>query len=129
MKHEEHQMSSKEHQTSVGEQAENPTNAMEETSRDSVTKENIPEESPTSTVAEGPTSPPAPKKGARFWLLILTLAVTAILAALDMTIVTTTLPTISATLQGGEDYVWVSGTYFLAVSVPPPSHEMSRKDG
>ncbi len=55
------------------------------------------------------------KKGLRFWLIVVSLAVTAILAALDGTIVTTSLPSISADLDGGSNYVWVSGAYFLAV--------------
>ncbi|KAL3952617.1 hypothetical protein ACCO45_012560 [Purpureocillium lilacinum] len=60
------------------------------------------------------------KKGLRFWLIVVSLAVTAILAALDGTIVTTSLPSISADLDGGSNYVWVSGAYFLAVTALQP---------
>ncbi|KAH8888998.1 MFS general substrate transporter-like protein [Thozetella sp. PMI_491] len=51
----------------------------------------------------------------RFWLIVLGLSITAVLAALDGTIISTTLPSISASLGGGKEYVWVSGSYFLAV--------------
>ena len=57
----------------------------------------------------------AEKKDLRFWLIVLSLAITAILAALDGTIISTTLPSISTALEGGTEYVWVSGSYFLAV--------------
>jgi hypothetical protein len=54
------------------------------------------------------------KKGARFWLILLSLSICAAVTALDGTIITTTLPSITAALGGGEEYVWVSGSYFLA---------------
>jgi hypothetical protein len=53
------------------------------------------------------------KKDTRFWVIILGLSITALLAALDGTILTTALPSITAALQGGEKFVWVSGAYFL----------------
>lgn len=57
------------------------------------------------------------KKDLRFWLIIVSLSISAVLAALDATIITTTLPTITATLGGGEEYVWVTGSYFLTMLV------------
>ncbi len=65
--------------------------------------------------AEENTTYVAEKKDVRFWLIVVSLAITAILAALDGTIISTTLPSISAALEGGQEYVWVSGSYFLAM--------------
>lgn len=56
----------------------------------------------------------AEKKDLRFWLIVASLGITALLAGIDGTIISTTLPSISAALGGGEEYVWVSGSYFLA---------------
>ena len=87
-----------------------PGNSIEVSNRekeagDTTTQENSTTES-TEYVAE--------KKDLRFWLIIASLAITALLAGIDGTIISTTLPSISAALGGGEEYVWVSGSYFLA---------------
>ncbi|KAH8821392.1 major facilitator superfamily domain-containing protein [Xylogone sp. PMI_703] len=61
-------------------------------------------------------------KDARFWLIIVTLSVTAILAAIDATIITTALPRIVSALSGGEKYVWVVGSYFLSSTALQPMY-------
>lgn len=58
--------------------------------------------------------PPVPPKDWRFWSIIASLGITAVLAAIDGTIITTALPSIAAALSGGEKYVWVVGAYFLS---------------
>lgn len=63
---------------------------------------------------------PTHKKDWRFWSIIACLSITALLASIDGTIITTSLPSIVNDLSGGDKYVWVVGSYFLAryVSVP-----------
>lgn len=57
---------------------------------------------------------PAPQKyGWRFWMIFAGLALSALLSALEGSIVSTALPTILADLGGGEDYTWVINIYFL----------------
>jgi hypothetical protein len=58
---------------------------------------------------EGSTS----KRGFRFWLIMLSLAVTSILSALEGTIVSTALPTIVGHLGGAELFIWTVNGYFL----------------
>jgi hypothetical protein len=54
----------------------------------------------------------APPKDWRFWSVIFCLGICSILAAIDATIVVTALPSITATLSGAQNYVWVIGAYF-----------------
>ncbi|KAI5458710.1 major facilitator superfamily transporter [Mariannaea sp. PMI_226] len=60
------------------------------------------------------------KKDAKFWLIIVSLAITALLAALEATIISTALPSITAALQGGQNYVWVAGAYYLSLTALQP---------
>ncbi|KOS17777.1 putative MFS-type transporter [Escovopsis weberi] len=72
------------------------------------------------TLTGGSDAYTAEKKDARFWLIILTLGITSILVAVDGTIIQTTLPTITDTLGGGTDFIWVSGVFFLAITALQP---------
>ncbi|EJU01276.1 MFS general substrate transporter [Dacryopinax primogenitus] len=54
------------------------------------------------------------KKDAGFWMIILSLCVTSWLAAIDLTSVSTALPTIVDDLHGGSDFVWVGSAFTLA---------------
>ncbi|KZT52008.1 iron permease [Calocera cornea HHB12733] len=54
------------------------------------------------------------KKDAGFWMIMLSLCVTSWLAAIDLTSVSTALPTIVDELHGGSDFVWVGSAYTLA---------------
>ncbi|KZT60043.1 hypothetical protein CALCODRAFT_422802, partial [Calocera cornea HHB12733] len=49
-----------------------------------------------------------------FWMIILSLCVTSRLAAIDLTSVSTALPTIIEDLKGDSDFVWVASAYTLA---------------
>ena len=51
--------------------------------------------------------------GWRYWTVIAALSVTALLPALEGTVVSTALPSIVQDLHGGEFYVWVVNSYFL----------------
>lgn len=49
----------------------------------------------------------------RFWVILVTCAVMALLSALENTVVTTALPHIVADLDMGENYVWITNVFFL----------------
>lgn len=60
---------------------------------------------------------PAPKrkgKGSAFWLAFLAIISSIFLSALDLTAVSTVLPTITADLQGGDKFTWIGSAYALA---------------
>lgn len=54
-----------------------------------------------------------PKRGFRFWCIMMALASTSILSALEGTIVSTALPTIVGHLRGAELFIWTVNGYFL----------------
>ncbi len=51
--------------------------------------------------------------GWRVWLIFSGLAVSALLSALEGSVISTALPTIAAELGSGASYVWVINLYFL----------------
>ena len=53
------------------------------------------------------------QRGPRFWGIMVALSVTAILSALEGTVVSTALPTIIRDLGGDELYLWAPNGYFL----------------
>ncbi|KAH7336904.1 iron permease [Rhizoctonia solani] len=73
------------------------------------------EKSPTQSVDAGDqaTIAPAPqKKGARFWLIFVAICASTFLSALELTSVSTALPTIVEDLHG-HDFAWVGSAYTL----------------
>ncbi|KAJ5971598.1 MFS general substrate transporter [Penicillium vulpinum] len=64
-----------------------------------------------------PDSNSSSKKDLRFWLVFLSISMATFLAALDTSIISTALPTISAELGSGELYIWVINTYLLSSTV------------
>ena len=66
--------------------------------------------------------PPARKKGkgSAFWLAFLAIVSSIFLSALDLTAVSTVLPTITADLQGGDKFTWVGSAYALASTAVLP---------
>lgn len=63
-----------------------------------------------------PTQPgaePAFHAGWRIWVIFSGLAVSALLSALEGSVISTALPTIAAELGSGGNYVWVINLYFL----------------
>ncbi|RDW61771.1 MDR family MFS transporter [Aspergillus mulundensis] len=67
-----------------------------------------------------PIDPSLTKKGARFWLIMLALTVSGLLAALESTVVATALPSITAELGDGAKYTWVIIAYFLTMTAFQP---------
>ena len=63
-------------------------------------------------------SPPSPPKfspkGSAFWMSFVAIVVCMFLSAMDLTAVSTVLPTITEDLNGGDDFVWVGSAYALA---------------
>ena len=53
------------------------------------------------------------KRGKRFWAIIGSLCVAALLSALENTVVATALPFIVTKLDLGADYIWVTNVFFL----------------
>ena len=58
-------------------------------------------------------SPQTEAKGWRFWAIFPALCITALLAAVESTVVSTALPFIVHELEAGELYVWFVNVYFL----------------
>lgn len=54
-----------------------------------------------------------PKRGFQFWAIIVALCIVGLLAALENTVVTTSLPTIVNDLSIGENYIWITNIFFL----------------
>ncbi|KAI9056773.1 iron permease [Trametes sanguinea] len=63
---------------------------------------------------ESPAHPPKAHKGSAFWLCFTAVVVCNFLSALDVTAVSTALPTITDELHGGDLFVWVGAAYGLA---------------
>lgn len=56
------------------------------------------------------------KRGWRFYTILISIACTGLLTALEATITSTALPSIVSDLGGGDVFVWVANGYFLAMS-------------
>ncbi len=59
----------------------------------------------------------------RFWAVIVGLAITTLLAALEHTVVTTSAPAIVSDLRMEENYIWITNSFFVSrcVMCSPPS--------
>lgn len=57
--------------------------------------------------------PPDFHRGIRFWLIIATLCPMTAISALEMTVITTSLPTIAHVLSLQDSYTWVIHAFFL----------------
>ncbi|KAJ7595489.1 major facilitator superfamily domain-containing protein [Mycena floridula] len=74
----------------------------------------MPELEPNPSIETAVPPEPKAKKGSAFWLTIVALVITTFLSALDLTAVSTALPTIVRDLKGGSDFVWVGSAYALS---------------
>ncbi|KAL5089079.1 hypothetical protein Trisim1_005936 [Trichoderma cf. simile WF8] len=81
-------------------------------------KETAPVPAPVADVT--PDGEPAPPKDARFWLIFVAISCVTFLVALDTSIISTALPTITAKLNSGELYVWIINSYLLAATTSAP---------
>lgn len=76
----------------------------------------------TTEVASSQASEKAPTtaKGSAFWLSFIAILVATLLSALDLTAVSTALPTITADLDGADNFVWVGSAYALSATAILP---------
>lgn len=69
-------------------------------------------------------------QGLAFWLCYVSILVATLLSALDLTAIPPALPTITADLNGGEDFVWVGSAYALSsTAILPLSSELANAFG
>lgn len=61
----------------------------------------------------------SPRKGVRFWGIMIALCIATLLGSLETTIVTTSLPTIVDELHIGNNYVWITNVLFLTRYATP----------
>ena len=94
-----------------------PTVTDADTTHSSVTEETAVMPQPQTT--DGPP-PKGTKKGSAFWLTFLAIIVCTFVSALDLTAISTALPTITDDLQGGDKFVWVGAAYGLASAAVLP---------
>ncbi|KAF2035828.1 multidrug resistance protein fnx1 [Setomelanomma holmii] len=80
--------------------------------------DHVPSGAPPATAAQG-DEPPARSK-LKIALIMFSLAVAVLLVALDITIVTTALPTISEEFKSASGYTWVGSAYLIAQSAATP---------
>ncbi|GKZ37168.1 hypothetical protein AbraIFM66950_008591 [Aspergillus brasiliensis] len=59
-------------------------------------------------------------RGWRFWLIIAGLSITSLLTAVESTVPSTALPTISRDLNAGESYVWFVNALFMSSTAVQP---------
>ena len=66
------------------------------------------------------------RHSSRFWAIIIALSLTGLLSAIEGTIITSALPTITKALGGGNSYIWIPNSYFLAtIAMCPLSAQLS----
>ncbi|RYO87963.1 hypothetical protein DL766_008792 [Monosporascus sp. MC13-8B] len=59
----------------------------------------------------------------RIWVIFLVLALLSFLAAVDSSIITTSLSTITREIGGSSQYVWIANSYLFASTVPQPLYD------
>ncbi|RYP30775.1 hypothetical protein DL766_004723 [Monosporascus sp. MC13-8B] len=73
-----------------------------------------------SEISEAPETTGGTRKGFRFWAIVAALGMSKLKLALEIIIVTTSLPTIVQKLDIGADYVWVTNGAALASTAVAP---------
>lgn len=56
----------------------------------------------------------------RVWIIFLVLCMLSFMAAIDSTIITTSLPTVTREVGGAGQYVWIANSYLFACTAPQP---------
>ncbi|OHE97127.1 major facilitator superfamily transporter [Colletotrichum orchidophilum] len=100
---------------------EPPISSTVDTPTDSTEKMEPSSMEPTESVTAAP-----PTRALRFWIIVAALAASKLMLALEITIVSTALPTIVHTLGLGSSYVWVSnGAALASAAIAPPLGQLS----
>lgn len=56
----------------------------------------------------------------RVWCIFIVLCLLSLISAIDATIITTSLPTITRAIGGDEQYVWIASSFMFASTIPQP---------
>lgn len=64
-----------------------------------------------------PQQQPSASHSLRFWGIFVALCILSFICALDVIIITTALPTITASIGGAKQYVWIANSFVIASSV------------
>ncbi|KAH7072743.1 major facilitator superfamily domain-containing protein [Paraphoma chrysanthemicola] len=62
----------------------------------------------------------ADKKSLRFWGTFSALCLLSFISALDVSIIMTALPTITSSIGGSSQYIWIANSFVVASSIPQP---------
>ncbi|KAI2473092.1 MFS general substrate transporter [Annulohypoxylon bovei var. microspora] len=68
----------------------------------------------------GENKAPAPKRGFRFWAIIVGLCIANFQASLENSVIVTSGPTIVDDLKMGEEYIWITNAFFLCCAAVQP---------
>lgn len=60
-----------------------------------------------------------------FWMVFVSLSLASFLAALDVIVITTALPTITREIGGQDKYVWISNCYVITSTALQPLGQLS----
>ncbi|KAI1123367.1 MFS general substrate transporter [Nemania abortiva] len=74
----------------------------------------------TATDEETLSAPVKSVKDIRFWGIFASLCLLSFISALDVSIITTALPKITADIGGGQDFVWIADSFIVASAVLQP---------
>jgi EmrB/QacA subfamily drug resistance transporter len=66
------------------------------------------------------TTTPQVQRGVRFWGVFASLCVLAFISALDVSIIATSLPKITADIGGGSQFVWIANCFVISSTVLQP---------
>ncbi|KAH8897468.1 MFS general substrate transporter [Thozetella sp. PMI_491] len=82
------------------------------------------------TVQPTEESRPQSFRSWRFWVIMAALSLTGTMSAIEGTIITSALPTITAALGGADNYIWIPNAYLLAqVAILPLAAQASNVFG
>lgn len=82
-----------------------------------------PEELPAEVAEDSETGSPSQANHRypwRFWAIIISLGISSLLSALDVTVISTAMPSILKDLGSSEAYIWIANAYFLTMTAFQP---------
>ncbi|KAI0435913.1 MFS general substrate transporter [Xylaria telfairii] len=83
----------------------------------SVTEDSRKSDMPNIEISPAPSSQ---KHRVQFWGIFAALCILALISALDVAIIATALPTITAEVGGADKYVWIANSFVIGSSIPQP---------
>lgn len=67
-----------------------------------------------------PTPSPPTRHGIQFWVVIMSLSALSFISALDVMIIATALPSITESIGGATEYIWIANSFVIASAVLQP---------